>query len=179
VTAATTEFAERGIAGARVDRIASTARVNKRAIYDYFNDKDGLFDAVMDVHIEQIIDAVPIDATDLPEYAGRLFTYMVEHPEVTRLLTWARLERRLGPTAHAHSAKSYGHRLAAIEAAQQSGQVPADYTPAQLLALIESIANGWTQTTTATFLTIEEDDPTQLHQQQRQLIVETVHRLLV
>jgi AcrR family transcriptional regulator len=179
VTAATTEFAERGIAGARVDRIASSAQANKRAIYDYFKDKDGLFDAVMDAHIEQIIDAVPIDATDLPEYAGRLFTYMVQHPDLSRLVTWARLERRLGPTAHAHSAKSYSHRLATIEAAQESGQVPTDYTPAQLLALIESIAVGWTNSTTATFLTIDDEDLAQHHHQYRQVIVESVRRLLV
>jgi AcrR family transcriptional regulator len=178
VTAATVEFAEHGIAGARVDRIASAAQANKRAIYDYFKDKDGLFDAVMDAHIEGIIDAVPIDATDLPGYAGRLFTYMVEHPELSRLLTWARLERRLGPTAHAHSANSYSHRLSAIKAAQRSGQVPTDFTPPQLLALIESIAVGWTYTITATFLTIDEDDPSQHPEPHRQVVVESVRRLV-
>jgi AcrR family transcriptional regulator len=177
VAAATAEFAERGIAGARVDRIASAAQANKRAIYDYFKDKDGLFDAVMDAHIEGIVDAVPIDAEDLPGYAGRLFTYMVEHPELSRLVTWARLERRLGPTAYTHSATSYSHRLAAIEAAQQSGQIPTDFSASQLLALIESIAVGWTYTT-ATFLTIDEDDPSKHHEPHRQVVVESVRRLL-
>src|SRR3982074_434368 len=93
LAAATPEFAERGIAGARVDRIASAAQANKRLIYDYFGDKEGLFDAVMDANVERIIDAVPIDATDLPGYAGRLFTYAIDHPELLRLVTWARLER--------------------------------------------------------------------------------------
>jgi AcrR family transcriptional regulator len=178
VTAATAEFAERGVAGARVDRIAAAAQANKRAIYDYFKDKDGLFDAVVDAHLERIIGAVPIDASDLPGYAGRLFTYMVEHPQLSRLLNWARLEGRLGPTTRAHSAKSYSDRLAAIEAAQESGQVRADYPPPQLLALIESIAVGWTSTTTATFLTIDEEDPAWHRDQYRQVIVESVRRLL-
>jgi hypothetical protein len=137
-----------------------------------------LFDAVMDAHLEEIIGAVPIDATDLPRYVGRLFTYMVQHPELSRLLTWAGLERRLGPTAHAHSATSYSHRLAAIEAAQQTAQVPADFTPPQLLLLIESIAVGWTYTTTATFLSIDEDDPGQHLEAHRQVVVDSVRRLL-
>jgi AcrR family transcriptional regulator len=52
--------------GARVDRIAAAAQANKRLIYDYFGAKDGLFDAVADAHIDRIVDAVPIDAADLP-----------------------------------------------------------------------------------------------------------------
>src|SRR3989442_14420393 len=77
LAAATDEFAERGGAGARVDRIAATALANKRLIYDYFGDKDGLFDAVVDAYFDRIIDAVPMEADDLPAYAGRLFDYVV------------------------------------------------------------------------------------------------------
>ena len=47
IEAATSEFAEYGIAGARVDRIAADARSNKAQIYRYFKNKEGLFDAVM------------------------------------------------------------------------------------------------------------------------------------
>jgi AcrR family transcriptional regulator len=176
--AATAEFAERGIAGARVDRIASAAQANKRAIYDYFGDKEGLFDAVMNALVERIVDAVPMDASDLPGYAGHLFTYAVEHPELLRLVTWARLERRLGPVANARSAQSYSDRLAAIEAAQRHGQIPIDFTPLQILTLIESISVSPNYTTTATFLGIDEDDPSQQHKTQREVIVESVRRLL-
>lgn len=175
--AATAEFAERGIAGARVDRIASAAQANKRAIYDYFGDKDGLFDAVVDALIEQGVDAVPIDAGDLPDYAGRLFTYVVEHPELARLVTWAGLERRLGPTARAHSTQSYSRRLAAIEAAQRSGQVPTRFTAQQILTLIESIAVGW-RYTTAAILTTDEDGRSKHLENHRQVIVGSVRRLL-
>ncbi|HEY3483203.1 MAG TPA: TetR family transcriptional regulator, partial [Streptomyces sp.] len=40
LAAATEEFAERGIAGARVDRIAAAAGCNKAMIYSYFGSKD-------------------------------------------------------------------------------------------------------------------------------------------
>ena len=38
----------------------------------------------------------PIDPTNLPEYAGRLFDRYQKHPEVQRLATWYRLERADG-----------------------------------------------------------------------------------
>ncbi len=44
--AALEEFAEYGIAGAEVDRIAAVAGTNKAQIYHYFGSKDQLFDAV-------------------------------------------------------------------------------------------------------------------------------------
>ena len=43
--AATAEFSARGIAGARVDRIADAAACNKALLYSYFGNKDQLFDA--------------------------------------------------------------------------------------------------------------------------------------
>jgi len=45
--AAFAEFAARGFAGARVDAIARRARSNKRMLYHYFTDKEGLFRAVL------------------------------------------------------------------------------------------------------------------------------------
>lgn len=43
--AAIDEFAEHGLAGGRVDRIARRAGVNKQALYYHFGDKDALFTA--------------------------------------------------------------------------------------------------------------------------------------
>ena len=43
LAAAAVEFAERGFAGARVDRIARRARVNKAMLYYHFKSKQGLY----------------------------------------------------------------------------------------------------------------------------------------
>jgi AcrR family transcriptional regulator len=43
LAAAALEFAERGYAGARVDRIARRARVNKAMLYYHFRSKEGLY----------------------------------------------------------------------------------------------------------------------------------------
>ncbi|MEV5989589.1 TetR/AcrR family transcriptional regulator [Streptomyces sp. NPDC052051] len=45
-TAATAEFAEHGLSGAKVDRIAAAAQANKQAIYLYYRNKEKLFAAV-------------------------------------------------------------------------------------------------------------------------------------
>ena len=43
LSAALKEFAAKGFAGARVDNIARRAAINKRMLYHYFGDKEGLF----------------------------------------------------------------------------------------------------------------------------------------
>ena len=45
--AAFKEFSLRGLAGGRVDVIAQRARINKRMLYHYFGDKQGLYAAVV------------------------------------------------------------------------------------------------------------------------------------
>ena len=47
LSAALKEFAANGFAGARVDAIARRAAINKRMLYHYFGDKEGLFRAVL------------------------------------------------------------------------------------------------------------------------------------
>ena len=58
IAAALDEFAEHGLAGARVDRIARTAEINKAMIYYHFSSKEKLFEAVIDDYMADIIEAV-------------------------------------------------------------------------------------------------------------------------
>ncbi|WP_018681254.1 TetR family transcriptional regulator [Actinokineospora enzanensis] len=92
LAAATAEFAAHGIAGARVDRIAADARANKRAIYDYFGDKDRLFGAVLERQMTRCAEEVTIEGGDLAGYAERLVDYHAANPETLRLLMWEALE---------------------------------------------------------------------------------------
>jgi AcrR family transcriptional regulator len=45
---ATTEFADKGLSGARIDAIASATQTSKRMIYYYFGSKEGLYLAVLE-----------------------------------------------------------------------------------------------------------------------------------
>ncbi|MFJ8386659.1 TetR family transcriptional regulator [Streptomyces sp. NPDC094438] len=92
LAAAAAEFAQHGVAGARVDRIATQAKANKRAIYEYFGDKNKLFAAVLEHLMADLAQAVPPGDEDLPAYAERLFDYHRAHPEALRLLMWEALE---------------------------------------------------------------------------------------
>lgn len=94
--AAAGEFSEHGFAGARVDRIAAEAGVNKERIYSYFGSKDGLSAAVLEHCLTAVVDAVPIRGEGLEaitDYVGRLFDYHREHPRFARLMVWEGLER--------------------------------------------------------------------------------------
>lgn len=93
LAAATAEFAEKGIGGARVDAIASAAGANKRMLYHYFGDKEGLYIAVLEAAYAQIREAEKsLDlANRSPEDGLRelaLFTwrYFRAHPEFLSLL---------------------------------------------------------------------------------------------
>ena len=48
LSVATKEFADKGLAGARIDEIAAATRTSKRMIYYYFGNKDGLYVAVLE-----------------------------------------------------------------------------------------------------------------------------------
>jgi AcrR family transcriptional regulator len=141
LAAATDEFARHGVAGARVDRIAQAAGANKQLIYAYFENKDGLFDAVLARTCGALAEQVPFDAEDMPAYVGRLFDYALEHPEAYRLVNWAALER---PDSMADFERdSYGAKLKAIASAQKAGRVDASFAPADLLALLMANAAAW------------------------------------
>ncbi|MCB9958280.1 MAG: TetR family transcriptional regulator [Rhodospirillaceae bacterium] len=48
VSVATKEFAEKGLAGARIDEIASKTKTSKRMIYYYYGSKEGLYRHVLE-----------------------------------------------------------------------------------------------------------------------------------
>jgi AcrR family transcriptional regulator len=109
------EFAAHGLAGARVDRIARNAGVDKKAIYLYFGDKRALFEAVLAHELSRLAEAVPLEPGDLPGYVRRLFDYHRQHPEYLRLMQWEALEFTAGevpgePGRSAH----YRRRVAAL-----------------------------------------------------------------
>ncbi len=141
--AATAEFAEYGIAGARVDRVAAAAQVNKAQLYGWYGSKDGLFDAVFARHLHRIVDVVPFTADDLPGYAVALYDSYLTDPELVRLASWYRLERvPTGPLLAAHP----GHTDAkhdAIAKAQADGRIVSSIRPEEVYSLVISLAGTW------------------------------------
>jgi len=134
--AATTEFAEHGIAGARVDRIAKQAQANKQLIYAYFGNKDALFTAVLEAAMAELAAEVPIDGEDLPGYVERLAAYHSANPHVLRLLMWESLERGdSGVAAESERAEHYHDKVDAVRRAQDNGKVTGAIEPGMLVLL--------------------------------------------
>jgi TetR/AcrR family transcriptional regulator len=83
IAAAAAEFAARGFAGAKVDRIAAKARLNKAMIYYHFRNKAALYREILAGVFRTIADAVSTDVTaDDPDEQVRQFVRAIAR-EVT------------------------------------------------------------------------------------------------
>ncbi|MFJ8749203.1 TetR family transcriptional regulator [Streptomyces sp. NPDC102441] len=169
--AATEEFAQHGIAGARIERIVTAARTNKAQLYAYFGDKERLFDAIFLSSLERITDVVPIDAEDLAEWAVRLYDEYLRRPDLIRLATWTRLERR--PAGHlVETHQHYDDRkLTAIAEAQAAGRVRAG-DPFDIMAVVIAMSMAWSPVSNVYAASSREPDD--VHDQRRALLRECV-----
>ena len=94
LAAAREEFAEHGLAGARVDAIAARTSTAKRMIYYYFGSKEGLYLAVLEeayADIRRFEGELNIDQYSPVEAIRRLidftFEYDEAHPDFIRLVS--------------------------------------------------------------------------------------------
>ncbi|MGX5715961.1 TetR/AcrR family transcriptional regulator [Arthrobacter sp. MAHUQ-56] len=143
LAAATAEFSDKGLAGARVDRIAAAAGVNKERIYQYFGKKDELFDAVLAAEMVRVMTEVPITGNGpaaFGEYAGRLFDRHTTDGVLPRLLFWEGLERG-GETVSRATRSDH----CAIKVGQVLDVLPGiDRTDAaDLLITVITLCDGW------------------------------------
>lgn len=141
--AAYAEFSERGLAGARVERIAAEASANKQAIYAYFGSKDGLFDAMLAARLGDLADTVPFTPADIPGYAGALFDALEKNPELVRLTQWAWLERA---DVSAGEAESYRTKASAFVAAAGAAGSLTEESALDTLLLVIGLSTTWSTT---------------------------------
>ena len=140
--AAAAEFSAHGLAGARVDRIAAEAGVNKERIYSYFGSKEGLFTAVIGDRLAAVLDAVSITGSGieaLTDYAGRIFDYHSAHPELARLTFWEGLEDG-APAAEEARAAACARKVARLREAMPELD---DYAARELLLTLVTLCDGY------------------------------------
>jgi AcrR family transcriptional regulator len=138
--AAFAEFAGHGLAGARIDRIATAAETNKRMIYVYFGSKDALFQAVIDAAVERLFEAAPFNVEDLPGYVGRLFDVLFATPELLRLQAWWHL---VADAPSPSMLDSFRLQINDVAAAQRAGVVADRLDAGDIVAFIGAIATAW------------------------------------
>ncbi|MGW4382984.1 TetR family transcriptional regulator [Kitasatospora sp. NPDC004531] len=136
LVAAREEFAAHGIAGGRVDRIAELAGVNKERIYGCFGSKQKLFDEVVAAALDELAEAVPLQAGDDPaEYVGRVYDFHRANPALVRLCLWEGLHYRHDALPNeARRATHYEQKVAALAAT--FGAEASPHVAACLLSLI-------------------------------------------
>ncbi len=151
LAAARDEFAEHGLGGARMERIAERASLNKRLIYYYFEDKEALFGAVLEQAYRDIrgaeqalhlLDLPPADA--LRRLVEFTWNYYLAHPEFLTLLNSANLHkaRHLVASTRARELNSpLVETLGQIlERGRREGQFRGGVDPVQLYVSIAGMA---------------------------------------
>jgi AcrR family transcriptional regulator len=148
---ATREFADKGLAGARIDAIAEAMRTSKRMIYYYFGSKEGLYLAVLEESYRRIRaieseahldDLAPEDA--LRRLVGHTVDYQWAHPEFVRLVQGENINR-----AHALAQSKMIRKLnvpaidglkRVLERGQQAGVFRAAIDPVDLHMSISALS---------------------------------------
>jgi AcrR family transcriptional regulator len=141
--AAVVEFAARGAAGGRIDRIAQAAHANKQLIYAYFGSKQELFDSVVAGTVTRFLNEVPFDAEDLPSFAVAAYDFFMDQPEILRLGAWHTLEQESREREIPVIGKAVAGQIRAIKRAQAEGYVDTTFGPQELFAMVVSIARAW------------------------------------
>lgn len=89
LSAAAAEFARHGFAGARVERIAATAGVNKQLLFHYFGSKAGLHRAALSSLLDHSITTIPASRAPverLRELTASLSALIASHPSLLTLV---------------------------------------------------------------------------------------------
>ena len=92
LTAALAEFADGGLAGARVDRIARRAGVNKRMLYHYFGSKQELFRRLVSHKVEERSKRRESHGEDVATSLPLNFLHNCHDADWVRLLAWESLQ---------------------------------------------------------------------------------------
>lgn len=96
------EFSDKGLSGARVETIASRAKVNIRMIYHYFGGKEALYLEVLEFVLGRLREAelklkLDVDQIDPVTAIVQLYDFIeghfAAHPELSKLLAFENLNR--------------------------------------------------------------------------------------
>ncbi|WP_059151219.1 TetR family transcriptional regulator [Novosphingobium barchaimii] len=146
---ATTHFADKGFAGARVDEIAAATATSKRMIYYHFGSKEGLYLAVLrqayngirSAELDAGLDELPPLAA-LERLTALTFDYHFRHPELVRLVMDENMAqgRNVGAVAEAKNDLVLPKTKALIDRGVAEGQFREGLDPVDLHMTISALA---------------------------------------
>jgi AcrR family transcriptional regulator len=128
------EFAAKGFAGARVDVIARQACINKRMLYHYFGDKEGLFREVLRRKMAERAAWLASAPEDPIERLPYWFDLAFRDREWVRLLEWESLQwggNRI--IDEEHRTQAFANAIERIRRLQAKGMLDPGFNSGQLL----------------------------------------------
>ena len=144
--AATVEFAAVGPDGTTIEKIAKKAGVNKERIYNYFGDKRELLARVLQEELAKVAKAIPVDSfatTDIGDYAGQVYDYHRQRPELTRLLHWEGLTFGSEVPNENERTERYQQKVNASRSGQESGTLTTSIDADHIAFLVLALAGWW------------------------------------
>ncbi len=132
--AALREFSDKGFAGARVDRIARRARVNKRMLYHYFGNKESLFREILARKVRERTAWAVTAPDDAAESLVFWFDTACRDRDWVRLMEWEALGRAEGGVnGDAERRAAFQLGVGQVRERQGRGLLRADVDPGHLL----------------------------------------------
>ncbi|HEY1662237.1 MAG TPA: TetR/AcrR family transcriptional regulator [Verrucomicrobiae bacterium] len=139
LAAALKEFAANGFAGARVDVIARRAAINKRMLYHYFGDKEGLFKAVLRRKISERQAWAETLTGDPAETLSFWFNAACNDMDWVRMFEWEALQQNGKVIDEKERLDSVARGLARIRQRQARGLVSSELDPRQIMLTMRSL----------------------------------------
>ena len=134
LSAALREFSARGFAGARVDRIARLARVNKRMLYHYFGNKQDLFREILDRKLSERMAWAATAPDDPAENLVYWFRIACADADWVRLMQWEALEADTARVSRkVEREHAFGWAVDRLRERQARGLLAPDLDPAHTL----------------------------------------------
>lgn len=139
LAAALKEFATHGFAGARVDAIARSARINKRMLYHYFGDKEELFKAVLRLKIAERQSWAEALSGDPAESLPFWFEATCKDSDWVRLLQWEALQGDALVLDEAPRREVAKKGVERIRRRQANGHISTAFDPRHIMLAMRSL----------------------------------------
>jgi AcrR family transcriptional regulator len=134
LAAALAEFSAHGFAGARVNAIARRARINKRMLYHYFGDKQGLFREILRRKLAERAAWLAAEPENPEEILAYWFDLARGDMDWIRLLEWEALQSGNGHLIDEERRGAlFARSIARIRRDQQRGRLSREFDARQML----------------------------------------------
>ncbi len=154
---ALSEFASKGFRGASINSIVQRLSISKGSVFNYFVNKEGLFQFVFNKSIEKVKDNLRDLMDDrsgldfysrLEEALMRGVTFIEKNPKIFRIYLWVHYERGLRIRSELiKTLRTYSIMFLTgiIEKAKAKGEIPEDIDVSKTAFVLDSVLERFLQ----------------------------------